>query len=77
MPGDNRAAVVHLSDDKMPIMCTIADISESGAGLITIGSLEDIPERFQLEIKGESTLRWCKVVWKKEQYPYRLGVSFE
>ncbi len=73
-PGNNRAAVIHLSDDQMPVMCTVADISDGGVGL-TVSNLQGIPERFQLEIKGEPMLRSCKVVWKKG--PNRLGVSFE
>jgi hypothetical protein len=74
MPGNNRAAVIHQGHDQMPIMCTVADISEGGAGL-TVVSLEGIQELFQLEIKGESIRRSCKVAWMKG--PNRLGVSFE
>ena len=73
-PGNSRSAVIHLGDDKIPIMCTVADISDGGAGL-TVGSLQGIPELFQLEIKGESMRRSCKVAWKKE--PNQLGVLFE
>ena len=74
MPGNNRAAVIHLGGDQMPIMCIVADISDGGAGL-TVISLKGIPDLFQLEIKGEPTRRSCKVAWKKG--PNRLGVSFE
>jgi len=74
MPGNNRAAVIHLGPDQMPIMCTVADISEGGAGL-TVIALQGIPDQFELEIKGEAVRRSCKVAWKKG--PNRLGVSFE
>jgi hypothetical protein len=55
-------------------MCTVADISDGGAGL-TVISVAAIPDRFKLEIKGEDKVRFCKVAWKKE--PHRMGVSFE
>jgi hypothetical protein len=74
LPGNNRAAVIYPGGDHAPIMCTVADISDGGAGLIVISS-EDVPDRFQLEIKGEEIRRSCKVAWKKG--PNRLGVSFE
>jgi hypothetical protein len=74
MPGNNRAAVVYVGKSATPVMCTVADISEGGAGL-TFVSIAGIPDRFKLEIKGETKVRWCKVAWKKE--PYRMGVAFE
>jgi hypothetical protein len=74
MPGNNRAAVVYLVAGGAPIMCTVTDISEGGAGL-TFVSIAGIPEVFRLEIKGESKMRTCKVAWRKE--PHRLGVAFQ
>jgi hypothetical protein len=71
--GNSKAAVICVADDRGPIMCTVADISDGGAGL-TVVSLAGIPELFELEIKGETLRRSCKVVWKKG--PNRLGVSF-
>jgi len=73
MPGGNRAAVVHFGVDNSPVMCTVADISDSGAGL-TFVSIAGIPDTFKLEIKGEPKMRLCKVAWKKE--PHRIGVAF-
>jgi hypothetical protein len=70
---NNKAAIIYPGDGKTPIMCTVADISDGGAGL-TVINLQGIPDLFQLEIKGESTRRSCKVAWKKG--PNRLGVSF-
>lgn len=74
MPGGNRAAVVYVGANEPPIMCTVADISNGGAGL-TFVSIAGIPDTFKLEIKGEPKMRLCKVAWKKE--PHRIGVAFE
>jgi PilZ domain len=74
MPGNNRAAVIHLGPGQMSIMCTVADISEGGAGL-TVVNLKGVPDQFELEIKGEDVRRACKVAWKKP--PNHMGVSFE
>ncbi|MDO8874794.1 MAG: PilZ domain-containing protein [Pseudolabrys sp.] len=73
MPGNNRAAVVYIKRHAPPIMCTVADISEGGAGL-TFASIAHIPDTFELEIKGEAKIRSCKVAWRAE--PYRMGVQF-
>ncbi|HEY5379751.1 MAG TPA: PilZ domain-containing protein [Pseudolabrys sp.] len=72
--GNNQAAVVYISAEAPPIMCTVADISDGGAGL-TFVNTAIIPNRFKLEIKGESKLRNCRVAWKAE--PHRVGVAFE
>jgi hypothetical protein len=74
MPGNNRAAVIYIAPDAPPIMCTVADISEGGAGL-TFVKIAGIPNSFKLEIKGESKTRNCKVAWRNE--PHRMGVAFE
>ncbi|MDO9412493.1 MAG: PilZ domain-containing protein [Pseudolabrys sp.] len=72
-PGNNRAAIVYAKPGDAPIMCTVADISEGGAGL-TFVNIAEIPDMFELEIKGESDLRKCKVAWRAE--PHRVGVQF-
>jgi len=72
-PGHSKAAIIYTGPDDPPIMCTLADISDGGAGL-TVVSTKIIPDKFQLEIKGEDKRWQCKVAWKKE--PHRLGVSF-
>lgn len=72
-PGNSKAALIYTDSDESPIMCTLADISEGGAGL-TLVNTKGIPDTFQLEIKGEGIRRPCKVAWKKE--PHQLGVSF-
>ena len=73
MPGHSRAAVVRTGAHRPPIMCTVADISAGGVGL-TFVSIAGVPDRFMLEIKGDPTIRPCKVAWRQE--PHRLGVAF-
>lgn len=73
-PGNNQAAVVYISPEAPPIMCTVADISDGGAGL-TFVNTAIIPNRFKLEVKGEGKLRNCRIAWKAE--PHRIGVAFE
>ncbi len=72
-PGDNQAAIVFVKKNGQPIMCTVADISEGGAGL-TFVNIADIPETFWLEVKGTNNLRKCKVAWRAA--PNRMGVQF-
>ena len=74
MSGNNRAAVIYIAAGAPPIMCTVTDISDGGAGL-TFVSIAGIPNTFKLEIKGETKGRSCKVAWKKE--PHRMGVAFD
>jgi hypothetical protein len=72
-PGDNRAAMAFIKRHAPPVMCTVADISEGGAGL-TFVSISVIPDTFELEIKGEAEIRNCKVAWRAG--PHRMGVAF-
>lgn len=72
-PGNNRAAMAFIKRHAPPIMCTVADISEGGAGL-TFVTIAGIPDTFELEIKGETTIRSCKVAWRAG--PHRMGVAF-
>lgn len=72
-PGNNTAAVVYVWTGAAPIMCTVADISEGGAGL-TFVDITGIPDAFKLEIKGEAKIRSCTVAWRKA--PHRIGVAF-
>lgn len=72
-PGNNRAAIVYIKLGGVPIMCTVADISEGGAGL-TFVNIAEIPDTFELEIKGDPKTRKCKVAWRAE--PHRMGVQF-
>lgn len=74
MPGNNRAAVIYVGAGAAPVMCTVADISDGGAGL-TLVNVADIPETFGLEIKGEGKRRSCRAVWRKP--PHRMGIAFE
>lgn len=71
--GGNRAAIAFTSPKGAPVMCTVADISEGGAGL-TFVHIGSIPDLFKLEIKGDPVVRTCRVAWRNE--PHRLGVEF-
>jgi hypothetical protein len=73
-PGDNRAAVAYIGGGAPPIMCTVVDISEGGAGL-TFVNIAGIPEQFTLEIKGDAKARSCRVAWRTA--PHRMGIAFE
>jgi len=72
-PGHHVAAVIHTGYPPL-IMCTVADISDGGAGL-TVVDTAAIPATFELEIKGVEKPRVCTVVWKEA--PHRLGVAFK
>lgn len=72
-PGNNRAGIIHPGRGQPPIMCTLVDISEGGAGLTVVNTMM-IPDIFELEIKGDDIRRTCKVAWKNE--PHRMGVQF-
>jgi hypothetical protein len=64
MPGHSRAAIARIGLAATPIMCTVADISEGGIGL-TFVNIAGIPETFKLQIKGEATIRPCRVAWRE------------
>ena len=53
-------------------VCTVRDISASGASLELARSV-DVPDRFTLVLEMESASRLCNVVWRKER---TLGVQF-
>ena len=72
-PGNNQAAIAYIKKDGAPIMCTIADISEGGAGL-TFVNIAEMPDTFWVEVKGDTDLRQCKVAWRAA--PHRMGVQF-
>jgi hypothetical protein len=71
-PGHSRAAIIHVAYHA-PIMCSLADISDGGAGLMVVNT-KDVPDTFELEIKGIDIRRACKVAWRDA--PHRLGVAF-
>jgi hypothetical protein len=72
-PGNNQNAVVFVRSNAPPILCTVADIFEGGAGLTFI-SFAGIHDTFKLEIKSEPEVHSCKVAWRKE--PNQIGVAF-
>jgi hypothetical protein len=68
-----QAATIIVAPDLPPIICTIIDISPTGAGL-WVGSTFGIPNTFDLFIDGDPTKRACKVAWAE---PHKLGVEFQ
>ena len=55
------------------VNCLISNMSIAGAELEVSNPLE-IPERFNLFFKADSTLIPCHVVWRQEE---RMGVAFD
>ena len=55
------------------INCLISNMSISGAALEVTNS-HDIPERFSLFFKTDSTRIPCHVVWRENE---RVGVAFD
>ena len=55
------------------INCLIRNISISGAALDVTNPL-DIPERFDLVFKADSTHIPCHVIWRQEE---QIGVAFD
>ena len=68
-------AQIIISAKLPPILCTVIDISEGGAGLsLSVGSTSGIPTSFELVIEGDPTRRACRVAWIQ---PHTLGVEFQ
>ncbi len=55
------------------INCQGRNISISGAAL-DVTNPQDIPERFELVFKADSTRISCHVVWRQED---QIGVAFD
>ena len=55
------------------INCLISNMSISGAAL-EVANVYDIPERFSLFFKTDSTRIPCHVVWRENE---RVGVAFD
>ena len=55
------------------INCLVRDMTISGAAL-DVADPHDIPERFNLVFKADSTHIPCHVVWRQEE---RIGVAFD
>jgi hypothetical protein len=68
-----QPATIIVASNLPPIVCTVIDISEAGAGL-WVGSTFGIPDNFDLLIEGDSMKRACKVIWKET---HKFGVQFK
>jgi len=55
MSGNNRAAVIYIAAGAPPIMCTVADISEGGAGLTFVSiAASPIPSNWKSRARWKS-----------------------
>ena len=62
-----------LTEDKKPRLCSIADISESGARIV-LESDGELPERFILLLsRSGGARRYCRLVWRDGK---TVGVEF-
>jgi methyl-accepting chemotaxis protein len=62
-----------LTEDKKPLLCSIADISESGARIV-MESDGELPERFILLLsRSGGARRFCRLVWRDGR---TVGVEF-
>ena len=63
---------IHYLD--MAADCSVHNLSLTGACLRVEGSVESIPNRFALLIKGEGSYEKCRVIWRSAD---DIGVKFE
>jgi hypothetical protein len=57
----------------LTLPCTVRDLTRSGAGL-TLSTTFGVPQVFRLAVDGESTDRYCRVMWTEGK---KLGVAFQ
>jgi hypothetical protein len=69
----NRRGVIKFGAAGQELLCTVTDLTPSGAGL-SFGTTFGVPQVFRLAIDGETDNRHCRVVWTDGK---KLGVSFE
>ena len=70
-----KAAIIVVTPELPVIRCTVIDISETGAGLsLSIGSMFEIPDTFDLIIDGDPKKYACRVAWKQHD---KIGVAFQ
>ena len=56
---------------QVPIKCTLADISVTGARLL-VANPSDVPTTFIIEIKP-GLYRWCHEIWRDDN---EIGIQF-
>ena len=56
---------------QVPIKCTLADVSVTGARLL-VANPSEVPATFIIEIKP-GLYRWCREVWRDDN---EIGVEF-
>jgi methyl-accepting chemotaxis protein len=67
-------AILLCGDDMPDLMCTLVDISETGARL-AIEEVNEVPDEFTIAFTANGTpSRKCRLVWRGEA---DVGVAFE
>lgn len=54
------------------IDCVVRNLSDSGALLVVTSPL-GVPDRFELVVQADQSVRQCRVVWRTER---QIGVAF-
>ena len=65
-------AVIFYPNQNQHVACMVLDLSQDGA-LLDVPLAKEMPFVFWLRLDGETTLRFCTVVWGSENH---LGVEF-
>jgi hypothetical protein len=65
-------AVIFYPSQNQHLVCMVRDLSQDGA-LLDMPMAKQMPFVFWLRLDGETTLRFCTVAWRSENY---LGVEF-
>jgi hypothetical protein len=67
-----KAGEITFAGRSAAIDCMVKNLSDHGAGL-DVASPIGIPDEFDLMLKGDHTMRRCRVIWRKAQ---KIGVEF-
>ena len=65
-------AVIFYPHQNQHVACMVRDLSQDGA-LLDVPLAKEMPFVFWLRLDGETTLRFCTVMWSSEHH---LGVEF-
>jgi hypothetical protein len=65
-------ALIFYPNQNQHVECMVRDLSQDGA-LLDVPLAKTLPFVFWLRLDGETTLRFCTVVWGSENH---LGVEF-
>jgi diguanylate cyclase (GGDEF)-like protein len=62
-----KAGVISFNGGRSAIDCTVRNLSPVSAGLDVI-NVNDVPQRFKLQIKSDALYRACRIVAKRERH---------